>query len=200
MTLEEVTTLKEAIKRLKEVIKEVRSTIQPFLYDNEAKDYILKALEQESVLDKIRAELKTKYDSIPWRNNDYDDGWVEALEWVLDIIDKAESEDAVSRQALPSVNPQKTGHWKEHRNRATGHIETVCSECGAEEGYPYNDYCGNCGAKMVELKESAEPHECNTCKFGSYYKNGYDVTTMDDECGGCCSWNDKWQSKAESEE
>lgn len=46
MTLEEVTTLKEAIKRLKEVIKEVRSTIQPFLYDNEAKDYILKALEQ----------------------------------------------------------------------------------------------------------------------------------------------------------
>lgn len=47
MTLEEVTTLKEAIKRLKEVIKEVRSTIQPFLYDNEAKDYILKALEQE---------------------------------------------------------------------------------------------------------------------------------------------------------
>lgn len=93
MTLEEVTTLKEAIKRLKEVIKEVRSTIQPFLYDNEAKDYILKALEQESVLDKIRAELKTKYDSIPWRNNDYDDGWVEALEWVLDIIDKAESEE-----------------------------------------------------------------------------------------------------------
>lgn len=47
MTLEEVTTLKEAIKRLKEVIKEVRSIIQPFLYDNEAKDYILKALEQE---------------------------------------------------------------------------------------------------------------------------------------------------------
>lgn len=47
MTLEEVTTLKEAIKRLKEVIKEVRSTIQPFLYDNEAKDYILKALERE---------------------------------------------------------------------------------------------------------------------------------------------------------
>lgn len=46
MTLEEVTILKEAIKRLKEVIKEVRSTIQPFLYDNEAIDYIIKALEQ----------------------------------------------------------------------------------------------------------------------------------------------------------
>ena len=48
------------------------------------------------VLDNIRAEIKTKYDSIPWRNNDYDDGWVEALEWVYDdVIDKykAETED-----------------------------------------------------------------------------------------------------------
>ena len=52
--------------------------------------------EQEPTLDKIRAEIKTKYDSIPWRNNDYDDGWVEALEWVYDdVIDKykAESEE-----------------------------------------------------------------------------------------------------------
>ena len=94
MTLEEVTTLKEAIKRLKEVIKEVRSTIQPFLYDNEAKDYILKALEQESfinkpcvssgvcehdknkVLDKIRADIMSR------------DGLEEALE----IIDKYKTE------------------------------------------------------------------------------------------------------------
>lgn len=48
------------------------------------------------MLDKIRAEIKTKYDSIPWRNNDYDDGWVEALEWVFDnVLDKykAESEE-----------------------------------------------------------------------------------------------------------
>lgn len=48
--------------------------------------------------------------------------------------------------------------------------------------------------------EEAEPHECNTCKFGRNYENGYDATTMNDECGGCCSWNDKWQPKAESEE
>lgn len=39
---------------------------------------------QTDVLDKIRAEIKSKYDSIPRRNNDYDDGWVEALEWVYD--------------------------------------------------------------------------------------------------------------------
>jgi hypothetical protein len=49
-----------------------------------------------NVLEKIRAEIKTKYDSIPWRNNDYDDGWVEALEWVFDDVIgkyKVESEE-----------------------------------------------------------------------------------------------------------
>ena len=52
-------------------------------------------------------------------------------------------------KGMPSVAiPNKVGHWVERRNRATGHIESVCSECEAEEGYPYNDYCGNCGAKM----------------------------------------------------
>lgn len=42
-----------------------------------------------TTLEKIRAEIKTKYDSIPWRDNDYNDGWVEALEWVCDdVLDK----------------------------------------------------------------------------------------------------------------
>ena len=42
-----------------------------------------------TTLEKIRAEIKTKYDSIPWRDNDYNDGWVEALEWVYDdVLDK----------------------------------------------------------------------------------------------------------------
>lgn len=51
---------------------------------------------ENRLLNNIRAEIKTKYDSIPWRNNDYDDGWIEALEWVFDnVLDKhmAESED-----------------------------------------------------------------------------------------------------------
>lgn len=97
---------------------------------------------------------------------------------------------------------QKTGHWKrisidKYVQHAMAYYK--CSECG-KDIIGYHNYCPNCGAKMVELKESAEPHECNTCKFGSYYKNGYDVTTMDDECGGCCEWNDKWQPKEESED
>ena len=42
-------------------------------------------------IDDIRAEIKTKYESIPgvpWRFKEYDDGWVMALEWTLEIIDK----------------------------------------------------------------------------------------------------------------
>lgn len=55
---------------------------------------------------------------------------------------------------LPSVTPQepKIGHWIEvideidSLGNKTWHYE--CSVCGVGEGYPYNDYCGNCGAKM----------------------------------------------------
>lgn len=61
-------------------------------YDN-ANDEWLERIE------KIRAEIKTKYDSIPWRNNEYDDGWVEALEWVLfDVIDKYKAEREVQNE------------------------------------------------------------------------------------------------------
>lgn len=36
-------------------------------------------------------------------------------------------------------------------------------------------------------------HTCENCKHGEKYRKGYDITTMDDECGGCCSWNDKFE-------
>lgn len=61
-----------------------------------------------------------------------------------------------SLKAIYDGEPLPKGHWKERRNRVTGHIETVCSVCGAEEGYPYNDYCGNCGAEMDEPMESED--------------------------------------------
>lgn len=38
-----------------------------------------------------------------------------------------------------------------------------------------------------------EQKKCETCKWGSWYRNGYDITMMDDECGGCCSWNSKYE-------
>lgn len=53
-------TQQEAIKRL----KEVRNTIQPFLYVDEAIDYAIKALKQGDVLDKIKAEIEPKCDRI----------------------------------------------------------------------------------------------------------------------------------------
>lgn len=62
------------------------------------------------------------------------------------------------------------------------------------------------GEKLVYISDEGrcrmkeEKHDCKTCKFGKNYENGYDVTTMNDECGGCCSWNDKWQAKEEGAE
>ena len=44
---------------------------------------------------------------------------------------------------------------------------------------------------------SEKPNNCNTCKWGEWYRQGYDITMMDDECGGCCSWNSKWTPKDE---
>lgn len=47
-----------------------------------------------------------------------------------------------------SFPEREKGEWIEKRNKATGHIESVCSVCGAEESYPYNLFCPNCGADM----------------------------------------------------
>ena len=40
-----------------------------------------------------------------------------------------------------------------------------------------------------------EEHTCDACEYGEWQRRGYDVTMMDDECGGCCSWNDKWKPR-----
>ena len=37
-------------------------------------------------------------------------------------------------------------------------------------------------------------HNCNNCKYGRWYRSGYDVTMMDDECGGCTKTKEKWES------
>jgi uncharacterized OB-fold protein len=40
----------------------------------------------------------------------------------------------------------KTGHWKHNK----------CDVCGASRPPLFNNYCPNCGAKMVEPQESEE--------------------------------------------
>ena len=68
---------------------------------------------------------------------------------------------------LPSVKPQepKTGHWIEHPEIETSTPEYLmfyeCSECGNKQCFYTADthrrnYCGNCGAKMVEEQERSD--------------------------------------------
>lgn len=44
-----------------------------------------------SVIEDIRAEIDKKYDEIPFNYNYYNDGMIDALEWVLELIDKRTS-------------------------------------------------------------------------------------------------------------
>ena len=37
-------------------------------------------------------------------------------------------------------------------------------------------------------------HTCNNCKYGEWYQKGYDITMMDEECGGCTESHEKWES------
>lgn len=56
--------------------------------ETETDKVIINALYDGIPLDDVWAEIKAKYDSIPWRNKEYDDGWIKALEWVLDILNR----------------------------------------------------------------------------------------------------------------
>ena len=37
-------------------------------------------------------------------------------------------------------------------------------------------------------------HTCNNCKYGRWYRRGYDITMMDEECNGCTESKEKWGS------
>lgn len=58
---------------------------------------------------------------------------------------------------------------------------------------------GNYPSNYVRIAKTIIPatkeKSCKNCKYGKAYEHGADITTMDDECGGCCSWNDKWTPK-----
>ena len=49
--------------------------------------------------------------------------------------------------------------------------------------------------QMAEDLANTPQTDCETCKWGEWYRNGRNITNMDDECGGCCSWNNKWQPR-----
>jgi len=69
-----------------------------------------------------------------------------------DTIMLYEVQDAL--EALPSVNPQKIGHWKPFY-RISGRNIYYCTSCEyATILETVFKYCPNCGAKMVEPQES----------------------------------------------
>ena len=56
--------------------------------NEQTKEDIDRAFKALSALEEIRSEIQAKYDEIPYRNNEYDDAWIDALEWTLEVIDK----------------------------------------------------------------------------------------------------------------
>ena len=92
---------------------------------------------------------------------------------ILELLDQAPCEDAISRQAvldlintdwkyegleieisnLPSVIPQpKTGRWIDRWDKIFLCENKDCSICGYTAQTRYN-FCPNCGAKMIESEE-----------------------------------------------
>ena len=74
-------TLEQAKKTLDDMYGDWRT--------DEEREALAVAITLIDAIEDIRTEIQTKYDGIPYRNNQYDDAWIDALEWVLEsVIDK----------------------------------------------------------------------------------------------------------------
>ena len=38
-------------------------------------------------------------------------------------------------------------------------------------------------------------HTCENCRYGEWRRKGWDITMMDEECGGCTDSKEKWKPK-----
>lgn len=115
----------------------------------EALDMAIKALQQEPCEDAVsRQEVLNIIDDMAkeyYANKDFD---------------KAQGIAWVKLQRLPSVNPQKIGHWIIDKEKL-GYYISKCSACehifhGNEILIYRPKYCANCGAKMIEPMESED--------------------------------------------
>ena len=86
--------------------------------------------------------------------------------WYSDMLETGEEQEDLIEviRAIPSAEPN-TGYWIEHPEIETSTPEYLmfyeCSECGNKQCFYTADthrrnYCGNCGAKMVEEQEGSE--------------------------------------------
>lgn len=107
----------------------------------------LKALEQKPCEDAISRQALLKLmgeEPFNWTDSDEE---LQAVEDYRNFRNMVEQ--------LPSVNPQKIGHWIIDKWNNKEHYS--CSSCQHVVDYePCYHYCPNCGAKMVEPKESEE--------------------------------------------
>lgn len=130
-------------------------------------DRILKALEQEPKTDtwsiKDVADTLSKHGLITEQESCDDCISRQAVNEIINDIRDCISVEGYwaileRMKKLPSVTPQKIGHWKSEH---TGYYRDNynCSKCGFTKLFVYNErynYCPNCGAKMAEPKESEE--------------------------------------------
>lgn len=106
----------------------------------------IKALEQEpcdnaisrqEVLDRIRESIETYH-------NQYTTDMLNMWGLFTQFI-----------KEMPPVNPQpKAGHWIKIKPYPLQMHDYECSECLHETDDPTENYCSECGAKMVEPQES----------------------------------------------
>lgn len=128
-------TREEAINRLTNTLQEMRAFFfdSKHISEDDEKDLAsmemaIKALEQEPCEDAVSRQAVIELCESWWLGHTKEDDF------------------ATEIRALPSVNPQKTGHWID-----TGSGQE-CSEC-REIQYGYDSFryfCPNCGAKMIE--------------------------------------------------
>ena len=92
-------------------------------------------------------------------------------------------------------------HHIERADRKTENNSEKPNNCEhiTEDGVTCAKYpaCDDCLDNPLNKVKGSEQTDCQTCKWGEWYRQGYDITMMDDECGGCCSWNSKWTPKTE---
>lgn len=140
-------TREEAVNHIKDVICESNSTkpnIVTFEQEKEALEMAIKALEQESILDKVRAEID-ELDVLKFSSGEriYKDE-------VLDIIDKyrAESEPLTPDMLADSLMEERIrGELKQDVTYSKGIVDGVRCELTVEIIDHRPSYCG------TELKE-----------------------------------------------
>ena len=121
----------------------------------------------------------------------------EEAKMFLDNLKVCIDEHPVVADWLVEIANRKT----ESNSEKPNNCEDITEDGVTCAKYPACDDCLDNPLNKVKgserLVKGSEQTDCQTCKWGEWYRQGYDITMMDDECGGCCSWNSKWTPKTE---